>query len=158
MTPKQIVEMLTDEDVINILSDLTSQHPKKHKTGLIFLTDICHGGDSFKLYYYSESKRFKCFSGCGKSYSIFDLVKSESKYKQFTAFEEVVNSADHEQKLYTSIDLVVNSPSSTVTVEWEAFSLSDNLRVPITQAPVVSKTAWYTSVFSPDTSILTSLK
>lgn len=75
MTPKQIVEMLTDEDVINILSDLTSQHPKTHKTGLIFLTDICHGGDSFKLYYYSESKRFKCFSGCGKSYSIFDLVK-----------------------------------------------------------------------------------
>ena len=75
MSPKEIIEMLTDEDVINIFSELTSQQPKKHKSGLIFLTDICHGGDSFKLYYYSKSKTFHCFSGCNKNYSVFDLVK-----------------------------------------------------------------------------------
>lgn len=77
MTPKQITEMLSNEDVINILSDLTEKHPRKHKNGLIFMTDICHGGDSFKLYYYSESKTFHCFSGCNKHYSIFDLIKKK---------------------------------------------------------------------------------
>lgn len=84
MTPKQIIEILTDEDVINILSDLTEKHPRKHKDGLIFMTDICHGGDSFKLYYYSKSKTFHCFSGCNKNYSIFDLImkKLECEFPQ----------------------------------------------------------------------------
>lgn len=77
MTPKQIVEILTDEDVINILSDFTEKQPKKHPKGLIFYTDICHGGNSYKLYYYSENKSFHCFSECNKNYSIFDLVKKK---------------------------------------------------------------------------------
>ncbi len=86
MTPKQIEEMLSDEDVINILSDFTAAHPRNHPNGLIFLTDICHGGDSYKLYYYSDSKHFHCYSGCNRNYNIFQLIakaKSCSKQEAF---------------------------------------------------------------------------
>lgn len=74
MTPKQIEERLTDQDVIDILSEFSEFSPKPHPNGLIFGTDICHGGDSHKLYYYSDSKHFHCFSECNRNYSIFQLI------------------------------------------------------------------------------------
>lgn len=89
MTPKEVIEMLTDEDVINIFSDLTEKHPRRHSKGLVFLTDICHGGDSFKLWYYSESKTFHCFSECNHNYSVYDLVKKALKCDFSQAFNYV---------------------------------------------------------------------
>ena len=36
---------------------------------------ICHGGDSHKLYYYDNSHLFHCFTECGESFDIFELVR-----------------------------------------------------------------------------------
>ena len=36
---------------------------------------ICHGGSSRKLYYYSNSSLFHCFTDCSESFDIFELVR-----------------------------------------------------------------------------------
>lgn len=36
---------------------------------------ICHGGTSHKLYYYDNTKLFRCYTDCGDTFDIFELVK-----------------------------------------------------------------------------------
>lgn len=76
MDAKQILQQITEEDVINILYKLGSDvSDRSNNEYLVFNTSACHGGESYKLYYYKESKSFYCYSGCGAIRDIFDLVK-----------------------------------------------------------------------------------
>jgi len=73
----ELMELVTTEDVVEILKDLGSGSPRKDKNNdnaLLFST-VCHGGKSHKLYYYIDSKFFKCYTSCG-SMSLFDLIMS----------------------------------------------------------------------------------
>lgn len=36
---------------------------------------ICHGGQSHKLYYYDNTKLFRCYTDCGDTFDIFELVR-----------------------------------------------------------------------------------
>jgi hypothetical protein len=42
---------------------------------LLISKTICHGGNSKKLYYYDNSHLFHCFTECGESFDIFELVR-----------------------------------------------------------------------------------
>ena len=46
------------------------------KGGLIISRTICHGGYSHKLYYYENTKLFKCYTDCLDSFDIYELIKS----------------------------------------------------------------------------------
>lgn len=75
---KEIKDITSIDDVINILTDLESQLFKQSSTELIFYS-VCHNHNDClnhkpKLYYYVESKSFFCFS-CGESFDIFSLVQ-----------------------------------------------------------------------------------
>ena len=77
MDRDELMELVTTEDVVEILKDLGSGSPRKDKNNdnaLLFST-VCHGGKSHKLYYYIDSKFFKCYTSCG-SMSLFDLIMS----------------------------------------------------------------------------------
>ena len=41
---------------------------------LIISRTICHGGHSHKLYYYNNTKLFKCYTDCLDSFDIFELI------------------------------------------------------------------------------------
>lgn len=69
---KELVSLITEEDVIQLMSDLGSDYTRDENGDLKFYT-ICHGGDSRKLYYYVESKQFHCYTSCGQM-SIYDLL------------------------------------------------------------------------------------
>lgn len=76
MDIKDILESLTEEDIISIMNNLGAElSDKSNSTNLIFNT-ICHneGEGSFKLYYFIENKRFHCFSNCGKIGNLLDLI------------------------------------------------------------------------------------
>lgn len=47
---------------------------------LIFKT-ICHNenGGSYKLYYYPESKQFHCYTHCGDSFDLYELIQRNRK-------------------------------------------------------------------------------
>lgn len=77
MEAKEIINIMSDEDIINILDILGSAHPKKVSDGLLFQT-VCHneeGMGKFKLHYHSKSKTFYCYTQCGNIGNIFNLVK-----------------------------------------------------------------------------------
>lgn len=77
---KAIQAALTKEDVIRIVADLGSPEYRTGNSGELIFRSICHGSDSWKLYYYHEPHNeypghiFHCYSRCGDSFSIFELV------------------------------------------------------------------------------------
>mgnify|MGYP002398349638 CR=1 FL=1 len=77
----QIKNELTLENIKNILLDLGGGEPKEDREGnLIFIT-CCHGGSKHKLYYYKDSKMFRCYTDCSESFDIYELV-IRSKHQQ----------------------------------------------------------------------------
>lgn len=61
---EDLLNMLTDDDIIEIMKELGSDEPIYAKGALVF-ESICHGSDSHKLYWYKNTKRFHCWSCCG---------------------------------------------------------------------------------------------
>lgn len=74
-----ILSSLTKEDIIKICIALGSSYPKQDNNGNLIFQSICHGSDSWKLYYYCTDIDYKkhifhCFSKCSDSFNIVELV------------------------------------------------------------------------------------
>ena len=79
---------LSIEEVADIVAELGGE-PVNKGDHLICKT-ICHNGEgngSHKLYYYDNTKLFRCFTGCAKdTFDIFELV---SKIKSISLYESI---------------------------------------------------------------------
>lgn len=74
-----IKQSLSENDIEKILYDLGSLPSKKgYKSNLVFTT-VCHGGSKHKLYYYPETKTFHCYTDCGETMDIYELVVRTKK-------------------------------------------------------------------------------
>ena len=49
------------------------------KGDLIISRTICHGGHSHKLYYYDNTKLFRCYTECSEIFDIYDLIIKNKK-------------------------------------------------------------------------------
>ena len=59
---------------------------------IIISRTICHGGDTHKLYYYDNTKLFKCYTDCPEdSFDIFNLVMKVNKYELPQAVNFVID-------------------------------------------------------------------
>ncbi len=113
----KVKEMLTEEDVTKLCSSLQGYecHLKDTHGNPIFSTCICHGGDSEKLYYFTDSKKFFCFT-CNSSYDIFELVRRAKKLETFKeAYAYVV---DYFKLKDTFIE---NTEPQELTSDWDIF-------------------------------------
>ena len=118
---KKILNSLTNEDIIKICADLGSPEYKRDNQGnLLFSTSICHDGDSpYKLTYYNDSHRFKCWT-CGDSYGIIELVirAHRIKGKTLTYYRALYYIASMTGRLYEK-DPEQIAPEKTITdFEW----------------------------------------
>lgn len=88
---EQIKNNLTLEDITTILVSLGSGYPKQDSDGNLIFQTVCHGGDSYKLYYYINSRTFFCFTHCEESFDIYELVLRSHRAKgtNFTFYEAV---------------------------------------------------------------------
>lgn len=92
-----ILAALTKEQVIKIVLDLGSENYRTDSQGNLIFQTICHGGDSYKLYYYHEpfedypGRVFHCYTSCSESFSIFELVirANRTKGKTITWYQAV---------------------------------------------------------------------
>lgn len=80
---KELMPYITEDVIIDILAENGSPVYGEGQTSegqkyLIFRT-VCHHGDSHKLYYYTETKTFHCYTNCG-TMSVFDFVKKVRGY------------------------------------------------------------------------------
>lgn len=86
---EEIIESLTKEDVTKIVMSLGSAAPKHDSQGNLIFQTVCHNaeGGSYKLYYYHEpngqyhGRTFCCYTGCGESFSIIELVIRANRAK-----------------------------------------------------------------------------
>lgn len=69
-----IKESLSLDDIRTILRDLGSEEPILDDKGNLIAQTICHHGSKFKLYYYPDSRMFHCYTDCGDSFDIYELV------------------------------------------------------------------------------------
>lgn len=63
---------LSIDQVCDLLASLGGD--PQIKGDLIISRTICHGGHSHKLYYYDNTKLFKCYTDCLDSFDIFELI------------------------------------------------------------------------------------
>ena len=84
---KEIIESLSWEDIQKIMHHMGADEKRASKDNELLFHSICHHSNSFKLYFYKDSKFFHCKSCCG-SMSLFDVVSNiqgfygKEKFKQ----------------------------------------------------------------------------
>jgi predicted ribosome-associated RNA-binding protein Tma20 len=77
---KKARESFTMQDIESILNkfEVYSNERLNKKDYLVFPT-VCHHSlsdkASYKLYYYNDTKMFKCYTHCDEAFDIFDLIK-----------------------------------------------------------------------------------
>ena len=71
-----IKNQLTIEQVMDLVAELGGE-PRLQQGGEFFTAKtICHGGNSHKLYYYDNTKLFRCYTECSPEiFDIYELVR-----------------------------------------------------------------------------------
>ena len=69
---EQIKEQITLDQMFDLLITLGAD--PVIKGDFIMCRTICHGGSSHKLYYYDNTKLFRCYTECSDTFDIFQLV------------------------------------------------------------------------------------
>lgn len=70
---EEIKNSLTIEQIFDLLYALNAEPVLKNN--IIISRTICHGGDSHKLYYYDNTKLFRCYTQCeNDTFDIFQLI------------------------------------------------------------------------------------
>ena len=121
---EQIKNSLTIEQVFDLLLSLGAD-PIIHDDFIMCRT-ICHCGSSHKLYYYDNTKLFRCYTECSDTFDIFQLVvkvQTHAGYKfalpqalqyiinYFNLSVEIKNSSDDEERL----------------IDWQIFNRYDKI-------------------------------
>lgn len=106
-----ILDSLTPADITKIVMSLGSAEPRKDsKNDLIFQT-VCHGGQSYKLYYYHEprdeehkGRTFHCYSGCHENFGVIELVIRAKRVQgsTYTWYKALKYVAQITGKIFTS--------------------------------------------------------
>ena len=70
----ELLNQISTQDIIDILTEIGDGNYRMSGENVCFSTYNCHGGDSnYKLFYYPESKMFKCYT-CNESKSLYDII------------------------------------------------------------------------------------
>lgn len=117
----EIKNNLSIEQVEDIVSELGGE-PQNLGDHLICKT-ICHGGDSHKLYYYFNTKLFRCYTECDDTFDLFELVikvmgRHGETWTLYDAMLYVANffSLNFEDDFYNNIEKIP---------DWEYFKKID---------------------------------
>lgn len=68
----EIKENLSIDEIEMLVNDLNGEPIKQHST--LLCKTVCHCGEQHKLYYYDNTKLFRCYTDCADTFDIFELV------------------------------------------------------------------------------------
>ena len=80
---EEVKELLDIEDIYTLLEYYNAE-PQIYYNHIEALT-ICHDGDSHKLYYYENTKLFKCYTGSCGSFDVFELIQKQEHLDDLNA-------------------------------------------------------------------------
>ncbi|MGN0992838.1 MAG: hypothetical protein ACI4PE_02845 [Bacilli bacterium] len=84
---EEIKNNLTLDQIESLLFDLGAE---PYRQGNIIISKtICHCGESHKLFYYDNTKLFRCYTECSDIFDIFELIIKVQKIlgNDFTLFK-----------------------------------------------------------------------
>lgn len=107
-----ILNSLTKDDVTKIVISLGSAPPKLDSNGDLIFQSVCHGSQSWKLYYYHEpneekgykGRTFHCYSHCSDNFNIVELVIRANRVngKTVTWYKALHHIARITNKIFSS--------------------------------------------------------
>jgi hypothetical protein len=107
-TLRELREELNDEQVKNILMQFNVEPYAETDSAIIYPT-VCHNieGGNPKLYYYKNTKLFKCYTECGEIFDIFRLLQKMQKLRgKEISIPQAVEMCDlHNEDLGTDYDV-----------------------------------------------------
>lgn len=87
---EEIKNCISTEQIFELLYSLGAEPIRKD--GVIICKTICHGGDSHKLYYYENTKLFRCYTQCSDGYfDLFQLMIKLHEGEKDYSFSQAVN-------------------------------------------------------------------
>lgn len=105
----EIKNSLTIEEVFSLVAEYGGE-PEMRGDSVFVSKTICHnplGEGSHKLYYYDNTKLFKCYTDCGTSFDIFELItkikNNNNEVKLYQGREGLVARA---WELYDAVDYI----------------------------------------------------
>lgn len=87
MNIKTLKQIITVEQIISILQNLGVESKQTSNLNQIQFRTICHCGNSFKLYFFKDTKEFHCYSNCGQ----MDIINLVQRVKGFEEVSKAVN-------------------------------------------------------------------
>lgn len=85
----EIKNNLTLDQVFSFLASIGAE-PVQREDYIVSRT-ICHGGNSHKLYYYDNTKLFRCYTECSDSFDIFQLAMKIQNIPLNQAYYYILN-------------------------------------------------------------------
>ena len=113
----KIKNELTIDQIANLI-DYLGGEPKIYNDYLISRT-ICHNeahNGSHKLYYYDNTKLFRCYTDCASTFDIFELIK---KVQEIPLYQSIIFVAN-----YFNIPIDVNEviTENNLVKDWNIFN------------------------------------
>ncbi|MGG3987300.1 hypothetical protein [Bacillus smithii] len=117
----RIRDSLTLDDIKKILiNELGSNEPNKDNQGNLIFQTVCHAGEKHKLYYYEDSKQFHCYTDCGDSFDIFELVIRAKKHQGETfSFPKAVKYVARLTGKTFGTGFPSNQQNNEIITDWE---------------------------------------
>ena len=107
----EIKNSLTIEQIESLVNEMGGQSIREGS--LLKCRTICHNGNSKKLYYYDNTKLFRCYTDCGETFDIYELVRKVKSRE-----EPHLEKEDSQWQLPEAIDYVAQyfgfSPNQNV--------------------------------------------
>ena len=87
ISSRELIDSLSWKDIQKLMLHIGADEKKTSKDNELLFRSICHHSDSFKLYFYKDSKFFHCKSCCG-SMSLFDVIANVQGYYGEDSFKQ----------------------------------------------------------------------
>ena len=123
----KIKEQITPDMVFQFVQDLGGE-PRWFPGGFVAAT-ICHnlpGCGSHKLYYYNNSRLFRCYTGCDCSFDIFDLFNKHFKIIHPGSNPSLYDSVAYISNLF-GFDNSLDLPDISQLDDWNALKKYDTI-------------------------------
>lgn len=139
----RIKQSLTEQDINLLLKDLGSQPPRRDTQGNLIFQTVCHNvhGGSYKLYYYKEIYSFRCYTDCGDTFDIFELVMRAKRVRGLIySFPQAVSYvANLTGKMFKS-NSFLRQENSLLIDDWDFINRYKRKKKPKVELPEYSKT------------------
>ena len=148
MTLAECRQSLKPNDIIAILSKY-DVHPVRIYDNMIIFPTCCHNisGGSPKLYYYTDSTLFHCYTECNSSFDIFELICKIEKIRNGNEINLYTAVSICGINLYSIQDINDNSKSQQTIDYMYQFAKSV---YKITDVPPIDDSVLRASIFNTD--------